>query len=328
MIEGIFENAQQIDFYKAVFLVENQLKTADSSFRHIGYDSQPKLELIKFSVTQGLGFPGNAISKIESNGYSDNFHQVTMHISFMGMTGCSGALPQYYTELVLQRMKHKDMTMRDFYDMFNHRLISLYYRAWKKYKHSLNYVTTNGSYSPYQKILSLLAGGESLHQLRCAGIFHRKVRNASDLEMLLRYYLECDVKIQQMVGQWQTLNPQEQTRLAGGGLLEGQHAALGVDAMLGQKVWDLSSQVNVVITCTRSEQAKQLLPGGLLHKVAKNILTDYLGHAVGYRLLIKAKYKDINTAQISKNSIKLGSSSFLAVRKTELNKTTQLSFKG
>lgn len=328
MIDSIIENAHQLDFYKAVFVIENQLKCADSDYRHVGYDSHPKMELVKFSSVQKLGFPGNSISKVESNGYSDNFHQVTMHISFMGLTGCAGALPQFYTELVLQRIKYKDTAMRDFYDMFNHRLVSMYYRAWKKYKQPLSYVKAHINKDPYTEILTLLSGGEQLHHLHCSGVFNRKIRNATDLQQLLQYYLDCSVEINQMVGQWRELKPQEQTSLASIGSFEGQNAQLGVDSMLGQKVWDLSSQVDVEITCTKKDQASHFLPKGKLYQIATKILKDYLGHSIQYRLNINTRFEHFAISSLSKNNMQLGSSSFLAVRESQMDKETHLSFKG
>ena len=43
-------------------------------------------------------------------------------------------LPHHYTELLIQRIRERDDSLRDFLDLFHHRLISLFYRAWEKYR--------------------------------------------------------------------------------------------------------------------------------------------------------------------------------------------------
>jgi len=63
MIQHIISQASQVDFYKAVFIIENQLKKHCLEYRYVGYDSSPKQELIKFTATQKFGYPGIAITK-------------------------------------------------------------------------------------------------------------------------------------------------------------------------------------------------------------------------------------------------------------------------
>ena len=40
-------------------------------------------------------------------------------------------MPQWYTQMILAREREKDRTLADFLDLFHHRLISLFYLAWK-----------------------------------------------------------------------------------------------------------------------------------------------------------------------------------------------------
>ncbi|TMP16962.1 type VI secretion system baseplate subunit TssG [Pseudoalteromonas sp. S2893] len=329
MIKQLIAQASQVDFYKAVFIIENQLKKRGLDYRHVGYDSNPKQELIKFTATQKFGYPGNAITKLEETGFEDGLHKVNMQVSFMGLTGCSGALPQFYSELVMQRLRYKDTTMRDFYDMFNHRLISLYYRAWKKYKPSLNHVNNDKNKDPYTKILGLLSGGYNEHQLHFSGLYSRKIRNAFDLQSVLSSYLGCEVKVKQMVGQWHELHQQEQTRLASQVLFEGQHAQLGVDTMLGKKVWDVSSNIEVHIQSNDPKKAKLLLPKGALFELANKITKDYVGNSIQFRLVIETDFQHLGAAQLAKNDCQLGANSFLAVQNNKSKSNpTKLSFKG
>ena len=91
-----------------------------------------------------------------------------MRVHFMGLIGPMGLLPLYYTELVAERANVRDRTLRDFLDIFHHRAISLFYRAWEKYRFGVPYERgEEDKFSSY--LLSVIGLGAASLQTSSAG---------------------------------------------------------------------------------------------------------------------------------------------------------------
>lgn len=329
-IQALIDNPSEHDFYKAVFVLQQQLVSNKSKHNKVGYDSLPKSELVRFKADQHLGFPGQSISKvkvkdgIDKNNIDKDKIAVEMHVSFMGLTGISGALPQHYSELVLERLKLKDTGMRDFYDLFNHRLISLFYRAWEKYRFAANY-QNNSQSSPdsFSSVLGKLSGEHAIKQYY-AGIFNKKIRTIDGLTLILQDFTQCDVSIKQFQGRWQKLSTMDQTRLGGRKSPEGQFAAFGIDATIGSKVWDINSAIAIVIKPTVNTQIRSFLPGQETSRVLKNLISSYLGVAIKFKIHLEIQTRQIPMAQLSNAAVPLGLGCGLLSKKNEETKTCLL----
>ncbi len=81
-------------------------------------------------VVPTFAFPASELQGLERG--KDG--QLKMFVNFMGLSAAVGALPHVYTDFLLERAKAKDRGPGDFFDLFNHRIISLFYRAWQKYR--------------------------------------------------------------------------------------------------------------------------------------------------------------------------------------------------
>ena len=125
------EDSCSFEFFQAVTL----LQSLAHDRQPVGMFSNPQDEAVRFSVNNALAFPASQVQSIEIA--EDG--PPTMTVNFMGITGPTGVLPYCYTELILDRKPAKDHCLADFFDIFNHRALSLFYRAWSKYRFPATY---------------------------------------------------------------------------------------------------------------------------------------------------------------------------------------------
>ena len=113
--DELFEEPFRYEFFQAVRVFERVFPQSKA----VGANALPNEEPIRFRSRVGLDFPSSEIyelRQIESE--EDERQPVEMLINFMGMVGSSGVLPINYTELVLDRIRHRDTAMWAFLDIF------------------------------------------------------------------------------------------------------------------------------------------------------------------------------------------------------------------
>jgi type VI secretion system protein ImpH len=327
-LKQLLQQPSSFDFYQAVYCLERQFSNEQKRWQGVGRDGFPSQELVRFKSVQHLGFPGQPISKVEPLPAKDDTaaaQAVAMHISFMGLTGPSGVMPQHYTEMLLQRLKQRDKTMRDFFDLFNHRLVSLYYRAWEKYRFACQFATAEPEQDSFSSVLRTLSGARQTLGLYYAGAFSQHNRSSQQLRQMLADILKCGVELQPLQGRWLTLAQNEQTALAMRLMPQGQHAGLGQSAMLGSRVWDINSAIELVLSVS-SNQAEALLPGSYQHALLQQVLADFLPAPLQVKVTLVGKHRDFPVAQLGAASFRLGQSGSLQVRATQQHQQTRLSY--
>ena len=114
------------DFFQAVRVLE-RLRSGRS---RVGGFDDPSREVVRFSVPPTLAFPAAEIQRLELP--EDDTEPARLEVNFLGLTGPQGVLPHHYTLLVGERERARDRSIREFFDLFHHRILSLFYRAWRK----------------------------------------------------------------------------------------------------------------------------------------------------------------------------------------------------
>jgi type VI secretion system protein ImpH len=194
-----------------------------------------------------------------------------MVVNFIGLTGPQGVLPLVYTQLVRDRIRDRDLAMRDFFDLFNHRVISLFYRAWEKYRFAIAYEKGRDNLLSRYLLDLVGLGTRGLQDRQAvadesfifyAGLMSQRPRSAKAVQQVLIDYFDVPVRIEQFAGAWYPLSASDQCRLGEG---EGISADLGIGSVVGDEVWHQQSRVRIRLGPLTLRQYLDFLPGGPAH---------------------------------------------------------------
>lgn len=324
VISGLLTRPFDYSFKQAVRLLERAAayysgSTPAFSKNPVARYTPPSSEVVRFHTTQSLSFPASDISNIEGQPSHSGTSQWHMHVNFMGLTGSNGILPYHYSELVLKRLKVKDRSMMNFFDIFNHRLISLFFQASTKYHLPLEHERKKLNAQPgsdsdnHTKILMALIGlgtnglGRRLYtkdeSLLCySGLLTKKVRTSTGLKQIIFNHFSIPVEVKEFIGQWQELIDDVRTRLPGPPCPRGQNNQLGKSVMLGRKGWFAQGKVQIILGPLTTKQLRTFAPGTSTLKALNEIVKLYMNFEHDYDFVMRIRRVDIpTTARLLKN---------------------------
>jgi len=270
------------EFFQAVRLLERMY----SGRRAVGEFARPAEEVVHFRANPTLSFPASEIQDLAE----DDHGQLNMIVNFMGLTGPTGTLPLHYTELLVARILARDHTLKDFLDLFHHRIISLFYQAWLKYR--FQFRLERGEFDAFSHYLMDLIGlgteglanrqalpDESL--LYYAGLLAQQPRSATALRLLLSDYFQAPVEIEQFVGAWYSLEENAQCCLEQG---PAQTRQLAVGTVVGDEIWEPQAKVRIVIGPLPLARYLDFLPTGTAFEPLRAITRLFSGDEIDFEL--------------------------------------------
>jgi type VI secretion system protein ImpH len=261
----------------------------------VGKFVSPSTEVVRFSAFPSTCFPASEIQQILPG---DGTRPPRMVVNFMGLTGPLGLLPLYYTHLVIGRSRVRDTALQDFFDIFNHRAISLFYQAWEKYRITIEYERGRRErFSRY--LLDLMGLGTRGLQGRqavpddslmfYAGLFSQHPRSATTLRQILEDYFEVPVVIEQFTGAWFRLDRPSQCWLE-----ENRTASerLGFGVVVGDEVWDEQSRVRICLGPLSLPRYLEFLPTGSASRALRAITKFFSGNEVDFEVQLVLKREE------------------------------------
>lgn len=267
----LFDEPYRFDFFQAVRLLERIYGDRLPVGRK---DGDARREVVRFRTRASLTFPPSQLYELNRTDSGDFRRPPELTVTFMGLTGPLGVLPQPYTETVIERQREKDTAYWEFLDLFSHRMISLFYRAWEKYRFHIAY--ERGADQFTESLFALVGlGTRGLRDrmglrdqclLYYAGLIAQSPHSAATIQRILTDYFAVPARIEQCAGQWLRLDHENLSRLGAGSHDDSANNELGVNTVLGPRVWDAQSKFRVRVGPLTYAQFIRFLPNGVAHK--------------------------------------------------------------
>jgi type VI secretion system protein ImpH len=252
------------DFFQAVRLILQIIRDREP----VGTFAKPSTEAVRFNANNSLAFPPTETQSIDWEGDVPR-----MLVNFMGLTGPAGVLPYCYSEMVTARVRERDHTMRAFFDIFNHRMISLFYQAWEKYRSGVAY-ERDGRDRLSKYLMCLIGMGTGGLQRRLVvrdqsllfytGLLGLHARSAVALERILEDYFGVPAEVD------------------------------------GDEIWDQQSRVRVKLGPLAAEQYLAFLPGGEACDPLRDLVRFYCGMQFEIEVQLILKQDEVPNCNLGK----------------------------
>ena len=315
LIKRIMRAPWRYDFFQLVRLLEHYREGEPGELAPLGSYYPPKNEPMRFSVNPKMAFAAKPVEKVSRGTEQSltNRQQWDVNVNFWGLVGSRGVLPFHYRELILQRLRHKDASMKHFFDLLDHRSLSLYYRSWKKYRIPMAFEANQRLDPKYNRdrhaeLLKGLLGIASKKQaqffqlggaeLNTAGLMSRRVCSAASLEQAIHHHFGLKVKILPFRGQWQRMPEDVRTRIGDYRLGANNHR-LGESAILGEKTWAIQNRFTMQFEDIDYDNFLELLSGTEMLGSMYSLIRTMSGVALDFDLALQVKQRKLPTSRLA-----------------------------
>ena len=319
LIQLLKSEPWRFDFFQAMRLIECH----HSEKPRLGKSIKASDDAIRLAQAAELDFAPSALSAWETGkeGYPDR-----LLVRFLGLFGPNGPLPLHLTEYARERLRHHDdKTFLRFADIFHHRILSLFYRAWADGQPTVHHdriekEVEEDRFSAY--IGSLFGiGAASLRdrdtmpdraKLHFAGHLACQTRHADGLRAIIADYFGIVTRIHQFVGEWMEIAMREQTRLG----MHEQAGRLGLSTVIGERVYGCQHKFCIELGPMDMHHYGGLLPGqfGLDELVA--IVRNYIGDELVWNVTLILRKEDIPPLRLD-GGAQLGWTTWMGGKKYE-----------
>lgn len=307
--KALHDKPYSFGFFNALRLIE----CAHQDKPRIGQSLRPVDDPVRLAQTPSMAFAPSTLSTFAPQSKE---HPPVLSSYFFGLLGPNGPLPLHLTEHARNRIDREgDHTFSGFLDIFHHRMLSLFYRAWAIHQPTVSYDRKESDqFKTYVGSMFGL-GMSSLHnrdampdnaKLYFAGLLANKTHHAGGLESILQEFFHIPVQLKEFIGEWIAIPDNCQMKISNGP----STMELGVDSNIGSRVWTSQLKFRLEFGPLDYNQFTDLLPGSKSLARLAAIVRNYVGDELGWDIKLLLKKDQIPIAKLG-GTTKFGWTSWL-----------------
>ncbi|MBD8880162.1 MULTISPECIES: type VI secretion system baseplate subunit TssG [Rhodanobacter] len=291
------EQPEGFEFFEAL----RRLECAHPDRPRLGESAKPSEDAVRLCHTPSLEFSPRAVDRYEP---AAGGRPPRLHGLFLGLFGPNGPLPLHLTEYAIDRRRNaKDPTLVAFADIFHHRMLSLFYRAWASAQPTVQLDRPGEDrFSLYMGALVGLStrgleGRDAMpdqYKRFFAGRLQAQARNAEGLGSLLVHFFGIPVRVVEFVASWMRLPREAHLRLGS----SPEVAGLGRTAVIGEYVWGSQQRFRLRLGPLTRAQFNNFLPGGEALRQLVAAVKTYVGEEKAWDVQLVLKRAEVPSTKL------------------------------
>ncbi|GAB2917713.1 type VI secretion system baseplate subunit TssG [Paraburkholderia jirisanensis] len=287
---ALAQRPEDFEFFEAL----RRLECAYPEAPRLARSTRAAEDPVRLAHAATLEFPPRSIERFEPK---SGTRPARLHGLFLGLFGPNGALPNHLSEYAVDRQRNaKDPTFVAFADIFHHRMLSLFYRAWADAQPTVQLDRPEDD--RFRTYVGALIGMATPHLQRrdalpdqykrfFAGRLVPQARNAEGLKSLLQEFFGVPVQVLEFVAEWMRVPQDAQLRMGVA------MAGMGRTAVLGAHVRGAQQRFRLRVGPLTHAEFNRLLPGGESLKQFVAAVKTYVGEEKGWDLQLVLKKEEV-----------------------------------
>ncbi|OWQ84152.1 hypothetical protein CDN99_25065 [Roseateles aquatilis] len=307
-LQSLFEDVESRPWAYDFFALLRRIEGLTPDAPRLGRGVRPSQEAIRLGEEPELDFAPAALASLTRGAGP----APRLGVRFFGLLGPQGPMPLHLTEYARERLHQRgDATLTRFLDVFHHRLLLHFYRAWAQSQPAVQHDRpASDRYGAWLGAAVGLDDGlrprDSLPQtarLFQAGLHGGRAQHPEGLAKIVSLHFGVPVRIEQHVAHWLPVEDGERTRLGHarnrGERIGAVSPALGRNTTAGNKAWDRQYRFRVVLGPLTLRQYQRFLPDGDAWKPLNDWIRQYVGHNLQWELQPVLRRDEVPAAALS-----------------------------